>query len=70
VNRSRAYECPSSKSPHAIRRGAITRALNHDVPEQVVSDRASTSVQVLESNYDERSQRDKMRQRREFIDAL
>lgn len=70
ANRSRAYECPSSKSPHAVRRGAITRALNADVPERVVSDRASTSVAVLESNYDERSQRDKMRQRREFIDAL
>lgn len=66
-NRSRAYECPSSKSPHAVRRGAITRLLSADVPEKVISDRASTSVGVLDKHYDERGETIKMRQRCEYL---
>jgi len=31
--------CPSSVSPHSVRRGSITHHLSEDVPEQVVSDR-------------------------------
>lgn len=67
VNRSQAYRCPSSKSPHAARRGAITRLLSADVPEKVVSDRASTSVSTLSKHYDERSENEKMRQRRDYL---
>jgi integrase len=67
VNRSRAYECPSSKSPHAVRRGAITRLLSHDIPEKVISDRASTSVDVLSKHYDERTEHEKMQQRRDYL---
>lgn len=67
VNRSRAYRCPSSKSPHAVRRGAITRLLSMDVPEKVISDRASTSVAVLDKHYDERTEREKMKQRRDYL---
>lgn len=67
VNRSKAYECPSSKSPHAARRGAITRLLSEDVPKQIVSDRASTQVETLSKHYDERSETEKMRQRRNYL---
>jgi len=67
VNRSQAYRCPSSKSPHATRRGAITRLLSADVPEKVISDRASTSVAVLDKHYDERTETEKMQQRREYL---
>jgi hypothetical protein len=62
--------CPSSVSPHAIRRGAITHHLNSDVPETAVGDRANVSQGVLEKHYDQRSKRDKMEQRREHLDDV
>jgi integrase len=65
-----SYECPSSVSPHAFRRGAITKALNEDVPEKVISDRANVSEAVLDEHYDNRSHREKMEQRREYLDDL
>jgi len=66
-NRTLAYECPSSKSPHAVRRGAITRALSRDIPETVVGDRASTDPSTLDKHYDERSEKTKMQQRRDYL---
>ena len=64
------YECPSSVSPHAFRRGALTNALNADVPEKVLSDRANLSESVLDEFYDNRSQRELMEQRRKYLDSL
>lgn len=66
----RAYECPSSVSPHAIRRSAITHWLNHDWPTRAVADRANVSPKVLERHYDARNEHEKMEQRREFLDKL
>ena len=62
-----ARECPSSRSPHAIRRGAITRMLREAVPEEVVSDRSDATSDVLEQHYDERTERERMEIRREFL---
>ncbi len=64
------YECPSSVSPHAFRRGALTNALNADVPEKVLSDRANLSESVLDEFYDNRSQQERMEQRRKYLDNL
>jgi hypothetical protein len=65
-----ASECPSSVSPHAIRRGGITHALQQDWPMKAVSDRANVSEQVFELHYDQRSEKVKMEQRRDYLDTL
>ncbi|WP_345778664.1 tyrosine-type recombinase/integrase [Halobaculum magnesiiphilum] len=62
--------CPSSRSPHAIRRGAITHQLRNHVPQNVVEERSNVSGEVLEQHYDQRTEREKMEVRREFLDAL
>ncbi|WP_336136417.1 tyrosine-type recombinase/integrase [Natronomonas amylolytica] len=64
---NRAYDCPSSVSPHAVRRGSITNHLNTEMPEEVVSDRADVTKRVLELHYDRRSEQEKMEQRREYL---
>lgn len=63
-----ASQCPSARSPHCIRRGAITRMLREGTPEEVVSDRANATPDVLEQHYDERSERERAERRREFLD--
>lgn len=53
-------KCPSARSPHAIRRGAITHHLNSDVTPEIVSERMDVSLNVLYQHYDARSPREKM----------
>jgi site-specific recombinase XerD len=67
VPTSRAHKCPSSLSPHPLRRGAITYHLQEDTPERVVSDRMDVGLDVLERHYDQRSPEEKLRQRREYL---
>jgi integrase len=63
-------KCPSSVSPHAIRRGSITHSLNNDMPDKVVSDRANVSQAVIDQHYDRRQKREEMEQRRDDLDEL
>ena len=65
-----ASKCPSSVSPHAVRRGSITHHLAEDVPETVVSDRMNVSKRVLSDHYDRRDERTKMEQRRDYLQEL
>jgi len=60
--------CPSSRSPHGIRRGSITKHLREGTPRDVVSDRMNVTQNVLEKHYDETTSRERMELRREFID--
>lgn len=62
--------CPSSRSPHAWRRGAITHHLTEDVPVDIVSDRMNVSRDVLEAHYDRRTEEVKVEQRREYLSDL
>jgi site-specific recombinase XerD len=64
---SRAYACPSSLSPHPIRRGAITYHLKNETPERVVSDRMDVGMDILDRHYDQRSKQEKLRQRRQYL---
>lgn len=63
-------KCPSNANPHAIRRGSITNHLNSDVPETAVGDRANVSQRVLEMHYDQRTEKEKMEQRRAYLDSI
>lgn len=65
-----ANQCPSVRSPHGIRRGALTRMLRDGTPEQVVSDRSDVSGDVLEQHYDRRTERERMEIRKEFLTDL
>lgn len=67
VDNGTPSKCPSSVSPHAIRRGSITYNLNNEMPDKVVSDRANVSPKVIEQHYDRRTEREKMEQRRDFL---
>ncbi|RQG89347.1 tyrosine-type recombinase/integrase [Natrarchaeobius chitinivorans] len=62
-----ASGCPSSRSPHGIRRGSITNHLRDGTPEEIVGDRMNVSSDVLEQHYDRRTEREKMELRRQFI---
>jgi len=62
--------CPSSVSPHPFRRGAITHFLQSDVPETAVSDRANVTKDIIDQHYDQRSDTEKMEQRRGYLDKV
>jgi site-specific recombinase XerD len=63
----KAYACPSSLSPHPVRRGSITFHLQEDTPKPVVSDRMDVGEDVLDRHYDQRSAQEKLEQRRQYL---
>jgi hypothetical protein len=70
VNTRKWSVCPSSLSPHPFLRGSITRHLNEDVPETAVGYRANLSQDILDKHHDQRTKREKMEQRRKYIDNI
>jgi hypothetical protein len=67
---TQASKCPSSVSPHDVRRGAITHLLRNDVPKQVVSDRVNSSPETLEKHYSQLTEEEKMEQQREYLSEI
>ncbi|AUX08938.1 integrase/recombinase XerC [Halalkaliarchaeum desulfuricum] len=70
VERNRLASCPSAISPHALRRSAITSHLKQGVPKEIVSERASVSMDTLSEHYDVRTEEQARSTRQEYIDDL
>lgn len=60
--------CPYNNPSHDIRRGAVTRWLQNDVPEKAIGDRVHMSTDTLDKHYDKRTSDEKAEQRRGFFD--
>jgi integrase len=54
-----ASKCPSSRSPHDIRKARVTQYRNDGIHRGVVSDRLDASEAVLDKHYDRASEREK-----------
>jgi hypothetical protein len=65
---SYASKCPSSYSPHEIRRGSITHHLAEDVAPEIASERMDVSLDVLYNHYDARTEREKMNVRKDALE--
>ncbi|WP_418284903.1 tyrosine-type recombinase/integrase [Halorubrum sp. DTA46] len=60
--------CPSSRSPHDVRKARVTRYRNDNVPRAIVSDRLNASEDVLDLHYDRASDLEKAERRWEFLE--
>lgn len=68
--KSKAWDCPSTTTLHAIRRGSITYHLNQGWPVDAVSERCDVSRRILEKHYDVRTEEDKRHAREGHMDSL
>lgn len=63
-----ASKCPSSRSPHALKHGFITEGRRRGVPIDVLSDRCDVSEEVIRKHYDETSEEERCKVRRQILD--
>jgi site-specific recombinase XerD len=59
--------CPSSRSPHALRRGSITHYLARGTSPEIASERMDVGLDTLYKHYDARDEREKMGVRRDNL---
>ncbi|WP_363466093.1 tyrosine-type recombinase/integrase [Halogeometricum borinquense] len=60
-------KCPSSRSPHDVRKARVTKYRSDGVPRGVVSDELDASEQILDKHYDRASRREKAARRWDII---
>lgn len=70
VKNAKAAQYPSSVASHAVRRGSITAHGKVDVPKDINTDRIDVSGEVLEKHYDGRTEAEKRRQRRKYLESV
>lgn len=65
-----ASECPTSHSPHPLRRWSIEHQIDRGVAKELLCDRVDVSVPVLNKHYDTRSKERKRKQRLNTYEKL
>lgn len=60
-----AARCPSSVSPHDLRRSSVTHLLDEGHRKELVADRVDMTVKTLDKHYDKRTESEKRRLRRD-----
>jgi len=68
--REHGYEarCPSSRSPHRIRTGSITRHRDEGWPPEVLAERVNATPDVIRTHYDQPELLTRMESRRNYIE--
>jgi site-specific recombinase XerD len=61
--------CPSSRSPHPIRTGAVTNMRDQGWPPEVVAERVNATPEVIREHYDHPDPIRRMQSRRDFVDT-
>ncbi|WP_254768398.1 site-specific integrase [Salinilacihabitans rarus] len=65
-----ASDCPSSHSPHPLRRWSIEHQIESGEPKDHLADRVDVSVPVLNKHYDRRSEERKRKHRLEVLEKI
>jgi site-specific recombinase XerD len=60
-------KCPGSVSPHVVRAGYVTAALNSGQPRDVTGDRTDMGSDVLQRHYDRATREEKAERRRDHL---
>lgn len=63
-------KCPSSRSPHRIRTGAVTHMRDQGAPIQAVAERVDATPETLKLHYDFSDERNRMEHRREVFEDI
>ncbi|WP_256394236.1 tyrosine-type recombinase/integrase [Natronoarchaeum rubrum] len=67
LEHGREARCPSSRSPHPIRTGAITHMRDEGWPPEVVAERVNATPEVIREHYDHPDPIRRMQSRRDFL---
>lgn len=69
-NTDHASKCPSTKSPHKVRKGYITAERKKGVPKGVLSERCDVSEAVLEEHYEFLTDEEERKIRQEILEEI